>query len=171
MQRKTAPGGWPSHWHWLGVPVRLWGTALLIRAILGLSIASRMAGGALHPDGPSSGSAGNDPSAVRRGWRGPRCSLGRRTIRCWYGQSGGGYLHGAGEGSAGPALVLGGDPGSAAWGIGFWIQAGCRAAPVPEVERSESSAVHEFGLETDPGQIYGNMIPSGCLNAHGGDRL
>lgn len=27
-------------------------------------------GGALHPDGPSSGSAGNDPSAVRRGRRG-----------------------------------------------------------------------------------------------------
>lgn len=88
---KNRPGWLAIHWHWLGVPVCLWGAAVLIRAILGLSIASRMA-----------------------------------------------------EGAADPALVLGGDPGSAAWGIGLWIQAGCRAAPVPAAERSGSSAVHEF---------------------------
>ncbi len=166
---KDCPGWLAIHWHWLGVPVCLWGTALLIRAILGLSIASRMAEGALSIQTvlllalpgmilPLFAVAGGAALFF----------LGRRTIRCRYGQSGGempawsgvkGLLTQRWYWAGIPAALLG------VLGFGYKLDAALRLYRKLSVLNPLLSM--NFGLETDPGEIYGNMLPSGCLNAHG----
>ncbi|MGI5933217.1 MAG: helix-turn-helix domain-containing protein [Lawsonibacter sp.] len=166
---KDRPGWLAIHWHWLGVPVCLWGTAVLIRAILGLSIASRMAEGALSIQTvlllalpgmilPLFAVAGGAVLFF----------LGRRTIRCRYGQSGGempawsgvkGLLTQRWYWAGIPAALLG------VLGFGYKLDAALRLYRKLSVLNPLLSM--NFGLETDPGQIYGNMIPSGCLNAQG----
>ena len=94
--------------------------------------------------------------------------LGRRTIRCRYGQSGGempawsgvkGLLTQRWYWAGIPAALLG------VLGFGYKLDAALRLYRKLSVLNPLLSM--NFGLETDPGQIYGNMIPSGCLNAQG----
>ena len=159
---KDCPGWLAIHWHWLGVPVCLWGTALLIRAILGLSIASRMAEGALSIQAVL--------LLALPGMILPLFAvfLGRRTIRCRYGQSGGempgwsgvrGLLARRWYWAGIPAALLG------VLGFGYKLDAALRL--YRQLSVLDPLLSMNFGPETDPGQIYGNMIPSDCLNAQG----
>lgn len=157
------------YWHWLGVPLSVWGMTKLVQMVMGLSAAVNMTGGAVSIQSlmllmlPS---AVLPLAAVFGGialfW------FGRRTIRRKYGKSGGEMPTWRGvQGLLAQCWYWLGVLVAAVGVLGCGIKLSAALRLYRQLSMLKPLFSGNIDVGMDPSQLYEDFIPPDCLNSQG----